>query len=129
MEVRGCRTDRAQRAFFTGGGMRSIHGHRLPRLVAPLLGSVLLPTLLAAGPAGVNRWSTAGPRGGRPMAIVVDPSQSPLVFAGAYAGGLFKSTNGGARWKVQVKGLNNETVQALAIDAAVPATLYAGTLK
>ena len=63
------------------------------------------------------------------MAIVVDPSQSSLVYAGAYAGGLFKSTNGGVRWKVQVKGLNNETVQALAIDAAVPATLYAGSLK
>src|SRR5436309_15769800 len=107
--------------------MRSIHGSRLLSLVAPLLGSVLLPTLLAAGPAGVNRWSTAGPQGGRPMGIVVDPSQSSLVYAGAYAGGLFKSTNRGARLTVQVNGLNNETAQALASDAPGPATLYAGS--
>src|SRR5207244_11670334 len=46
------------------------------------------------------------------------------VFIG---GGVFKSTNGGARWTAVNTGLTNVNVLALAIDPLVPSTVYVGT--
>ena len=40
---------------------------------------------------------------------------------------MFKSTDGGANWAPASTGLTNPIVQALVIDSAMPATLYAGT--
>ena len=40
---------------------------------------------------------------------------------------MFKSTNGGATWSAVNTGLTDTYVNALAIDPATPATLYAGT--
>ena len=41
---------------------------------------------------------------------------------------MFKSTDGGATWNALNAGLTNPVVTALAIDPAMPTTLYAGTI-
>jgi hypothetical protein len=43
------------------------------------------------------------------------------------AGGVYKSTDGGATWSIFNTGLTNTAVNALAIDPQRPTTLYAGT--
>ena len=48
------------------------------------------------------------------------------LYAGTW-GGVFKSTNGGGNWSAVNTGLTDTYVNALAIDPATPATLYAGT--
>jgi photosystem II stability/assembly factor-like uncharacterized protein len=48
------------------------------------------------------------------------------VYAGSVVG-LFKSDDGGERWRPISTGLTNTDVGALAIDPATPNTLYAGT--
>ena len=46
---------------------------------------------------------------------------------GTYDSGVFKSTNGGGNWSPVNTGLTNTYVYDLAIDPAMPTTLYAGT--
>ena len=47
---------------------------------------------------------------------------------GTIAGGVRKSVDGGATWSDANSGLTTPIVQALAIDASGPQTLYAGTV-
>jgi photosystem II stability/assembly factor-like uncharacterized protein len=58
---------------------------------------------------------------------VIDPATPTTLYAGAWGGGVFKSTNGGANWSAFNSGLTDTDVQALAIDPTTPTTLYAGT--
>lgn len=57
------------------------------------------------------------------------------LYAGvnAFAGALYKTTDGGVTWRASNTGLNVpgqtalQTVQSLAIDQTTPMTIYAGT--
>ena len=87
--------------------------------------------LLCLGPAGsasagVNVWTSAGPEGGRIVALAVDPAAPATLYAAGEGGGVFKSADGGASWRAINAGLTNANVRALAVDPAAPATLYAG---
>ena len=53
---------------------------------------------------------------------------NPGAIYAATNNGVFKSTDGGARWTVANSGLAGIDVFSLAIDPSSPATLYAGTL-
>jgi photosystem II stability/assembly factor-like uncharacterized protein len=65
--------------------------------------------------------------------LVIDPTTPTTLYVainddGMRSGGVFKSTNGGANWS-EVKGrfdIKPSGAEALAIDPASPATLYAG---
>jgi photosystem II stability/assembly factor-like uncharacterized protein len=65
--------------------------------------------------------------------LVVDPRHPATVYAGSNGGdsqepgdGVFKSTNGGRTWRAMNTGLGRQvSVDALAIDPQMPATLYA----
>jgi hypothetical protein len=71
-------------------------------------------------------------------ALATDPVTRSTVYAGAHFGGVFKSTNRGDRWAEASTGLPTfpnpfvpsillpPTIEALAIDPATPATVYAG---
>ena len=68
--------------------------------------------------------------------LAVDPKQPHTVFAGTSSGGLFESSDAGARWSHVQTALNN--VLAIAIDPEQPSTMYvvdcrtwcsAGTLR
>src|SRR5262245_4909229 len=78
--------------------------------------------------AGLNGWTTAGPEGGRILALAVDPKTTGVVYAGTDAGGVFKSSTAGNFWTRANSGLGERVVFALAIDPQTPATLYAGAL-
>lgn len=58
-----------------------------------LLMSLVQPHTVSAG---INVWTSNGPEGGRIYALAVDPQIPTTLYAGTY-GGVFKSTNGGAR--------------------------------
>lgn len=80
----------------------------------------------APASAGINEWTAIGPADGDIVALVVDPATPDLVYA-ALNGGVYKSTDGAARWSRTNTGLTNTTMHALAIDPANPATIYAGS--
>ncbi|MFL6335254.1 MAG: FG-GAP-like repeat-containing protein [Pyrinomonadaceae bacterium] len=75
--------------------------------------------------AGQARTSTA------PLftrAVVVDPSDSSVVYAGTSGGfGVYKSTDGGLTFEAKASGIFIPLVNTLAIHPTTPATLYAGT--
>ncbi|MDN5273936.1 hypothetical protein QTO31_18365 [Chloroflexus sp. MS-CIW-1] len=77
--------------------------------------------------AGFNAWSSIGPEGGWIYALAIDPTTPSTLYAGAYGGGVFKSTNGGATWSAVNTGLSNKEVWALAIDPINTNTIYVAT--
>ncbi len=77
--------------------------------------------------AGPGVWTTGGPYGGEIYALAIDPASPATLYAGAWMGGVFKSTNSGTTWTVANTGLTDWQVNALAIDPATPRTLYVGT--
>lgn len=99
----------------------------MPRAI---LGSFVLSLCLAATPswAGLNYWSPIGPDGGEIIALAADPQQSGVVYAGT-AGGVFKSTDGGATWSRSSRGLMGGTVLCLAVAPSSRSTVYAGTYR
>jgi photosystem II stability/assembly factor-like uncharacterized protein len=81
----------------------------------------------AAAQAGAARWqSLRGPEGGYVFAVAIDPADSKIAYAGTW-GTVFKSTDGGARWKDTSTGEPWTRVAALAIDPTKPNVVYAGT--
>ena len=68
-------------------------------------------------------------------ALAIDPLNPSTIYAGAgpnisfgaFAGGVFKSTDGGATWVAANNGLATFSVNSIAIDPDVPSTVYAGT--
>jgi hypothetical protein len=82
---------------------------------------ILMPCVLA--PQTFSQWTqTSGPEGGFPMSFV---SLGATMYAGSFAGGVFKSTNSGDLWVWSGAGLPNAPqVRSLATDGT---NLYAGT--
>src|SRR5437660_130265 len=91
------------------------------------LGALLVTSSMTAE-GGINSWtSTNGPGGGSIGALAIDPVTPSTLYAGAYSGGVFKSTDGGGSWTAVNTGLTDFYVRTLAIDPQTPATIYAGT--
>jgi len=90
-----------------------------------LLGAVL--ALAAPRPAACDVWVGNGPDGGVIRALVLDPTDPDVVYAGTASGGVFKSTDAGATWGAHRTGLTNRSITALAVDPTTPSTVYAGT--
>ena len=76
--------------------------------------------------AGVE-WVQDRPttKGGRVLDVVVDPQRADTVYTAAATGGVWKSTDKGARWSSIWPDDQTQSVGALAI--APDGTLYAGT--
>ncbi len=93
-------------------------------------GGVLKSTDGGASWAAANRGLTA--LAGNQATVLaahhlsVDPRAGATLYAASYAGGLFRSTDGGANWQPSVNGLRNLLVQALQVDDA--GRLWAGTI-
>jgi hypothetical protein len=93
-----------------------------PSCRARRLGLLLALCGLAApalASAGVDVWTRHGPEGGHVRALAVTPS---AVYAATDAGGLFKSTDGGATWSPANGGLNSDRIYAIASTAAQAGT-------
>ncbi len=74
-------------------------------------------------------WEAVGPSniGGRITALVIDPADTNTIILGAAAGGIFKSTNGGASWMPKTDQWKSLSIGALAMDVNNPNIIYCGT--
>jgi photosystem II stability/assembly factor-like uncharacterized protein len=75
------------------------------------------------------QWREIGPfRGGRALAIEGVPGEPNTYYFGAVAGGIWKTTDGGAIWKpVFDKVRSTSSIGALAVAASDHNTIYAGS--
>ena len=101
--------------------------------IVPTLAVLGCLAIAPPGEAAQNRWSSQGPFGGSVKALVVDPNDSQVVYAGIDGAGVFKTTDGGTVWTEVGGDVGDpfpdelDRVQALAFDNQVPANLYVGT--
>jgi photosystem II stability/assembly factor-like uncharacterized protein len=72
-------------------------------------------------------WRFIGPDGNRVIAVVGEPGESRVYYAGAASGGLFKSTDGGTRWEPLTDSLPFASVGSIAIAPSDHNVLYVGT--
>lgn len=75
---------------------------------------------------GGATWAISVLQGITLGSIAIDPQSTTTLYVAAADEGILKSTDGGAAWIQINEGLPLSAV-SLAIDAAVPSTLYAGT--
>lgn len=79
--------------------------------------------------AGIQDWEFVGPPdvGGRVRALAVHPNNSNVLYTGGVAGGIFKSTNGGASWTALDDFLPSLSVTSIIINPNNPSIVYAAT--
>ncbi len=76
-----------------------------------------------------GRWKVLGPGnvGGRTRTLVVDRQRPETMYAGGVSGGVWKTTDGGAKWTSVGDGLANVAVNSMAMDPGNARVLYVGT--
>jgi photosystem II stability/assembly factor-like uncharacterized protein len=95
---------------------------------------VLAFVLTITGTAGAAPWVSTGPVGGAARGFAVDPTNPLIVYAAAAdAGGVFKTSDGGATWTAvntglptQIGGFPVTDFTAIAVDPTTPTTVYVG---
>ncbi len=74
------------------------------------------------------RWRGIGPyRGGRALAASGVPGNPDTFYVGAVAGGVWKTTDGGATWLPLTDGTPISSVGAMAVAPSNPNIIYVGT--
>lgn len=91
---------------------------RPPRVVRP--GTI--PADLAA-----LEWRFVGPQGNRVSAVVCDSNDPNVYYAGACAGGVWKSTDAGFSWEPVFDEQTSQSIGALAIAPSDSNQVWAGT--
>ena len=61
--------------------------------------------------------------------VAFDPAAPGTLWAGTHEGGVYRSTDGGARWQAASGTAIAEPVHALAVLPSDPRTIFAGTLN
>jgi len=79
------------------------------------------------GPKTISNHKTSTANLGRINIIVPDPTNDAIVYAGAPAGGIWKSTDGTASWKAMSDGLPEIGVSGIAIDPKNTDIIYIAT--
>ncbi len=101
--------------------------------------ALMAPSAVAALPT----WSPVGPSpiigenhgqewmrrncSGRATAVLVDPRNSNVVYAGAAQGGVWKTTDGGTSWTPLTATAPSQATGFMAFDPTDPDILYVGT--
>lgn len=85
-------------------------------------------TMAAAGIARDN-WTWIGPTniGGRVRALVIHPASPATLITGGVAGGIWKSTDGGATWRLIDDFMGNLAVSTMVMRPGEPNRIFAGT--
>jgi hypothetical protein len=76
-----------------------------------------------------DQWVEQGPTNiaGRTISMVMDPTNSNIIFVGTAGGGIWRTLDGGQVWSPVGDQLASLSIGALAIDPENPTTIYAGT--
>ncbi len=72
-------------------------------------------------------YRTIGPDGNRAIAIVGEPGNNDVIYVGAASGGIWKTTDGGLRWKPIFDDVDVASVGSLAMAPSDPNVVWAGT--
>ena len=74
-------------------------------------------------------WSELGPGnvGGRTRALIINPANASIMYSAGVAGGVWKTTDGGATWVPLDDFMANIAVTCLAFEPGNPNVIYAGT--
>jgi len=88
--------------------------------------AAVLPLTAGISPGG---WTWLGPGniGGRTRSIAIHPTSPSIMWAASVAGGIWKTTNGGASWGPLDDFMASLNVSTLVLDPTDSNTLYAGT--
>ena len=79
---------------------------------------------------GGRNWNpVAGGSIGTAFQLMIDPTDTRVVYAASLKGGVFKTIDGGARWSSINNGLPGLATNDLAIDPSNPQLLYLPTPK
>ena len=76
-----------------------------------------------------DAWTWLGPGniGGRIRTIVLHPTNPSTMWIGSASGGIWKTTNAGARWEPLTDFMASLSVGCMAMDPVDPTIIYAGT--
>ncbi len=82
-----------------------------------------------AVPGSITSWQELGPGniGGRTRALVFDPVDPNIMYAGGVSGGVWKTIDAGESWSATDDLMLNLAVVSLAVDPNDRNVLYAGT--
>ena len=80
---------------------------------------------LRAKPAA--SWTPIGPDAATVFCLVRDPFTSSRLYAGTYFGGLYRSDDDGASWRIVPSPFSSFTIFSFAADPVVPGVLLVGT--
>ncbi|HEX6832539.1 MAG TPA: hypothetical protein VF132_03305, partial [Rudaea sp.] len=77
----------------------------------------------------LSTWQTLGPGniGGRTRVLRFDPNNPNIIYVAGVAGGLWKTTNGGASWTALTDLAANLAIVSMVIDKNNPQRMWAGT--
>lgn len=77
----------------------------------------------------LGAWTQLGPGniGGRTRALIINPANANIMYAAGVAGGVWKTTDGGASWTPLADLLANIAMNSMAMDPANPNVIYVGT--
>jgi len=105
------------------------HINRMPAYSSARKEFVTSSKTAATRDASLGDWTELGPGniGGRVSSLLIRPDDPKIMYAGAVAGGVFKTTDGGASWTPTADQLPNIAVSAMAMDPKDPNVIYAGT--
>jgi autotransporter-associated beta strand protein len=83
----------------------------------------------SSGPTATVQSGDAPPSGtvsGAVQAVVADPTNANILYAGGVNGGVWKTTNGGVTWTPLTDNQASLSIATLALDPANSNTIYAG---
>ncbi len=80
------------------------------RRVGAVIAVMMILTLSwSTAGAGVRRWTSNGPYGGRVQALTSHPTDAAVMIAGTHGGGIFRTSDGGRSWTRANNGLPRDT--------------------
>ncbi|MGH9395736.1 MAG: hypothetical protein ACRD18_02650 [Terriglobia bacterium] len=116
---------------------------RWPCLLLLLIFTMITPLVAASGAGNAEPRAASSPTdafanlkfrnlgpavaGGRVTAVVGIPGNPEIYYVGAAAGGVFKTTDGGATWKAIFTKEGSASIGAIAIASSNPNLVWVGT--
>jgi len=73
------------------------------------------------------RYRHIGPEGNRMIAVIGEPGNTNVIYAGAASGGIWKSLDGGIHWDPIFDDQEAQSVSSLAMAPSDPNIIWAGT--